>query len=1360
MQRSEEESLATLWDEARQRFYSRVGKNLQRDPRVTFESVVGQIDERVPQEDSKDSERKRTAKKACIDALSCIKLLGGVAAQGASQSALDKFKSLIDRQSKVESTLTLETAMANGSHLKQLREAASETGEKIDGLTPKIEEIASSEKERRSDRAKNDRLKNIDKKLQIDVGKDESAKRLYLDTLGHRLEGTGLWLSDQVDYSAWLRGSRPLLRITGKPNTGKSLLVASIIHELEAQAGSSSNGSKPFMVVHHFFDKSFGIQKKGGDDDHLLKAALKCMIRQVADSDDAFAKGFGKAIELSSFKCDAFRSLFATFAAEVRKRDVRYFIVLDGLEQVSASSLKEFLEALNYVQTDIVPHKSPMSVLLSGDLSSFKPEICEDIPSINIEKLDSTDVCKIVQKQLRDEEILQEAGAEITNLRDSIPELIADNAGGDFFRARDIVNQIKPAIDQGDPEEIKKIIRRAGQEEFDATRFREKLAENLSAADIEELNILLAWCIFGGPIWPQVDELQAALKLKEKYGQIFRLSSDSKLALVSVEEEMGERLMIGRTKQRVENATKVDVSITIKDADVQTVQSFLWAFTEKAMVGDFNFDSTSPHLSKPRVGVNGFDAHVEILMQDFEVLENDAEENVKPLVSYILCALPGLLNILWRDLESYTLSEEVKAKLIGKLHDLFIDASVFERHLDHIDLLAIAEHWMSGPECPPDIPAFWTWLDHKETNKHLSKNDRKSLNELSAATNRNQSLVKPMAELMARHWLQDDQRSVGEVFGWLDLYLKMSPEHRCQSVDEEDSNAQASPSSSTDRASHVEKASAENQDDITVPPVAQTLLREADPNGASQADVDGAINHQSEDVSDSSMPDPVDLAQKLAQELLGVDEEQRGHLWHRRLGETYLQCDEPQPPKAVAAFRTAQSLDDHSWKIFRGLAHAYAASEDYSASIDIMPKAIALLQDDNSVGGDTQSQEHVACILFLADNHCLSGSAAEAVNVLQDALQLSTGHTEIQATLLKLLIRGGNEQQVRELWPKISDELRVNLSQEQTGGIFEHLSEEWDFDELFELLLAFTSGTPIFDDVIDLIREAVRIAEQQQFVLWHAPLLFSLGVAYYHYKNAQESDVQEACDLWHKCAGLSLGNSDTASWQGQFARQKSIRNLSSHYYNQIRASNEVEEAVENLIFLDNMETSRRSSRKRLGTYLASYFARVAGDLTQARKYFTEDMKTAMALLTDDESENDMEGFYNLATVFIPLGDDVNACTAMSMMRPAVDPYPLYCDGFCGKSWRTAEDMYFCKICPDVQLCPDCHQKVKTGTMKRLVCNSKHDWLFFPPLDYDEVIHVQTNMIKAGGKMEEGTRVGGQWVPWAEWLNGVREEWGV
>ena len=83
-----------------------------------------------------------------------------------------------------------------------------------------------------------------------------------------------------------------------------------------------------------------------------------------------------------------------------------------------------------------------------------------------------------------------------------------------------------------------------------------------------------------------------------------------------------------------------------------------------------------------------------------------------------------------------------------------------------------------------------------------------------------------------------------------------------------------------------------------------------------------------------------------------------------------------------------------------------------------------------------------------------------------------------------------------------------------------------------------------------------------------------------------------------------------------------------------------------------------------------------------------------------------------------------------------------CDGRCGKSWTFMNDMYICRECFDVQMTPDCLEKLRQGKLERVVCDKSHDYFHVPPWDFG---------------LEGRARVGQAVIGPEEWLAGIKAD---
>ncbi|KAK4494569.1 hypothetical protein PRZ48_013925 [Zasmidium cellare] len=92
--------------------------------------------------------------------------------------------------------------------------------------------------------------------------------------------------------------------------------------------------------------------------------------------------------------------------------------------------------------------------------------------------------------------------------------------------------------------------------------------------------------------------------------------------------------------------------------------------------------------------------------------------------------------------------------------------------------------------------------------------------------------------------------------------------------------------------------------------------------------------------------------------------------------------------------------------------------------------------------------------------------------------------------------------------------------------------------------------------------------------------------------------------------------------------------------------------------------------------------------------------------------------------------------------------PCSCDEYCGTSWPVIEDLYACKHCLDVQLCPDCYEKLIHGELPPLICNPMHEFLYVPTMDRAAWLKAEPNEMIVGGEIMKRQA----------WLDGLRDKW--
>lgn len=206
---------------------------------------------------------------------------------------------------------------------------------------------------------------------------------------------------------------------------------------------------------------------------------------------------------------------------------------------------------------------------------------------------------------------------------------------------------------------------------------------------------------------------------------------------------------------------KLSATISITKADVVTVQSFLWNFTEKAKHDVFGFQQLETKKGiKSSIGVNKIDAYLAMVLQTFEILKNDSKEETHLSASYLLKHLPHNLEALEKTEDKDELTASEKAEIGKNVFSLFVSGETIERHWDSRDSLK----WYKDKD---QIRIFKRWLENPSLTSHLGRLDSEWLMEVHANSDPNQALLAKVTKTVARHWLRDTKWEAGSAYKWL-----------------------------------------------------------------------------------------------------------------------------------------------------------------------------------------------------------------------------------------------------------------------------------------------------------------------------------------------------------------------------------------------------------------------------------------------------------------------------------------------------------------------------------------------------------------------------------------------------------------
>jgi tetratricopeptide (TPR) repeat protein len=204
-----------------------------------------------------------------------------------------------------------------------------------------------------------------------------------------------------------------------------------------------------------------------------------------------------------------------------------------------------------------------------------------------------------------------------------------------------------------------------------------------------------------------------------------------------------------------------------------------------------------------------------------------------------------------------------------------------------------------------------------------------------------------------------------------------------------------------------------------------------------------------------------------------------------------------------------------------------------------------------------------------------------------------------------------------------------------------------------------------------------------------------------------------------------------------------------------------EDPTEDIFEGDVFMTTRNST-----LCLASLY-RAFGEPEKGRQFFKDHLKLGLDLLTDDDPENDWEGYRKISETLSRAGDNINALAAQALVCPKLIPddssipptpggtiplpvgaqerFSAVCDGCETANEYATEKMYSCLFCVDISFDADCYKLLMEDKLPFKICGKEHEFFYVP-----ELKPFPKGSVPVDGKI----------VPVKEWLADVRKQWAI
>jgi hypothetical protein len=445
--------------------------------------------------------------------------------------ALDEFKDLVERHSKIQGTVTLKYVMDNRTDLQKLLFIANDMNAKVENTEKGVNTLVGAEDSRKLEEIRKANLETLRTMLSISIEVTQAFKSTrdhYWDTC---VEGSGKWILEETKYRDWLTASvpsSPMLLLTGDNRSGKSVLMSRISYQLQSQAvelvekaSTGTTTARKSIVAYHFFPSKSDKSSKDKEQRPTM-TALKCLALQVAEQDSGYLKtaaAFCKSKSESYFKDMASATqLWQDLKLGAPERELKYFFLLDGLDQVSDDTAEELCQVLKFLQESFKSSGlSPVKVFLSchadvlrRDTPDTIREVFRDVPEIDIGAYNEGDIRLYIASELKRRELLQGSDEKSRNLRESMLERLPTL--GDFYKVEAVLSRIGDGVEQGFTfEELTVTLEEGFRDPKTIAENEVKLLRTkLNSREIDELNELLLWTM-AAVVPLNLEQLEAAL---------------------------------------------------------------------------------------------------------------------------------------------------------------------------------------------------------------------------------------------------------------------------------------------------------------------------------------------------------------------------------------------------------------------------------------------------------------------------------------------------------------------------------------------------------------------------------------------------------------------------------------------------------------------------------------------------------------------------------------------------------------------------------------------------------------------------------------------------------------------------------
>ncbi|PNP55504.1 hypothetical protein THARTR1_04334 [Trichoderma harzianum] len=398
-----------------------------------------------------------------------------------------------------------------------------------------------------------------------------------------------------------------------------------------------------------------------------------------------------------------------------------------------------------------------------------------------------------------------------------------------------------------------------------------------------------------------------------------------------------------------------------------------------------------------------------------------------------------------------------------------------------------------------------------------------------------------------------------------------------------------------------------------------------------------------------AISEELEAAEKWCEQILSP--KTLGSLWYERLGEAARYYYEPD--WAIVKLTKASECDDASLSCLKSLAEAYYENDELLSACSSMEKALDVVNAAETPDKDELKSIYLRLAFWY--NHLQQPD--RAIVHFEKALEVDPDNQEALSGILIISLASGAEQTIYNLILNMSklDSKEPGLDQLASTLLDQSLDYSYKAP-LRTLVHRCLSQQSCMAALLEAMDQAIEAARKRGMEIELLALLLLRGLASLFSDLQDSPSSPQAVTFWTDGYTtmdqlIKKADSEEDLWRYQTFYHSIVGHLSSYYFEQARKSPDPSE------FYLKLEELRRGFRFpgiegiHAADLFTSAFHTLRGNRAAARETVKQYMRISMDNLSDDTDENDYWAAYIQFKCLAASGDDLNALTAWSLLEP-------------------------------------------------------------------------------------------------------------